>query len=530
MVPSSLVTAGGQGRTPMPAPERLRKWHDSYWIGWTFTPFLNWIAFLWIGYRARSARWALWACVYALPSVILAGLPESGTATDVVGTVASILWVVSIVHAFRVRPAYIARRRELLGLPPKPVSQTPAAHATGPILSPTGTAGGTRHRRLRTVIGVILIVLGALWTLCVGAFWLAVWALAGGEGVAITALDWRFFGPTAAGVALVAIGIGLFHRPPETAPRPTPAEAGRRGLTRRGKVIAGIVVGLAAVVGLEYWLSLPPDEGPYPFADVPAGALIAYTAPDGIRLVRSSGGDTWRIPGTGSMTGPVWSANGQRLAASGSSQAYSFTADGSSRTALPSTAMTTPVWSPDGTRLVVVDDDNPVMRVVRASDGAVLAKLPLPGNDPAWSPDGRTIAFQSNERGDLLDLYLVRPDGTGLRRLTRTPSDPNREGALGAAWSPDGRSIAFADDRNGYADIYVVRRDGTRLQRLTRTDVDESSPTWSPDGHRIAFDRTDYPRDRMSIVVLDLRTGRETELAHADGDFVLEPAWQPAAR
>ncbi|MGL6278951.1 MAG: TolB family protein [Gaiella sp.] len=381
---------------------------------------------------------------------------------------------------------------------------------------------GTHHPRPLKVLGIVLVVIGVLWTLYVGAFWFVLWALAGGEGVAITALDWRFFAPTAAGVALVAIGIGL-------ARRTTLPGAELAGSSRGSKTIVAILVGLAAVVGFEYWLSLPPDEGPYPFADAPAGSLIAYTAPDGIRIVRSNGWDTWRIPGTGSMMGPVWSAVGERLAASGSNQAFSFTADGSSRTKLPSTSMTTPVWSPDGTKLVVVADDNPVIRVVRAADGSVLAKLPLPGNDPAWSPDGTTIAFQSNARGDHLDLYLVRPDGSGLRRLTRSPSDPNRTGASGAAWSPDGRRLAFADDRDGYNDIHVIRRDGSGLRRLTRTDVDESNPTWSPDGRRIAFDRTDYEHDRMSIVVLDLRTGRETEVAHADGEFVLEPAWQPIA-
>ena len=50
-----------------------------------------------------------------------------------------------------------------------------------------------------------------------------------------------------------------------------------------------------------------------------------------------------------------------------------------------------------------------------------------------------------------------------------------------------------------------------------------------PVGRRIAFDRTDYERDRRAILVLDLATGTETEVAHSDGDFVFEPSWQPRA-
>ena len=73
--------------------------------------------------------------------------------------------------------------------------------------------------------------------------------------------------------------------------------------------------------------------------------------------------------------------------------------------------------------------------------------------DPAWSPDGRRIAFRRFEESARVnsDLYVVNADGSGLRRLTR-----NAAKLRWFAWSPDGRTIAFL--RNG--EVYIVKADG----------------------------------------------------------------------
>ena len=103
------------------------------------------------------------------------------------------------------------------------------------------------------------------------------------------------------------------------------------------------------------------------------------------------------------------------------------------------------------------------------------------GDDaPDWSPDGRTIVFQSGRDGNQ-ELYAVSADGSGERRLTR---DGAADGE--PAWSPDGRRIAFVSDRGGADDLYVMHADGSHVRRLTN-GLHAEWPSWSPDGASIAF-------------------------------------------
>ena len=98
-------------------------------------------------------------------------------------------------------------------------------------------------------------------------------------------------------------------------------------------------------------------------------------------------------------------------------------------------------------------------------------------NAPAWSPDGKRIALVGGA-----SLYVVWASGAGLRRLTPPRFRVEWSGA-GPAWSPNGRWIVFAaygrSDDSDRTDLYVIRADGTALRRLTRTpSAEESSPSW----------------------------------------------------
>ena len=140
--------------------------------------------------------------------------------------------------------------------------------------------------------------------------------------------------------------------------------------------------------------------------------------------------------------------------------------------------------------LYVVDSDGSGLRNLTAKL-AVGIRLDLdPASDPAWSPDGQMIAFAFRCRprcglnpGVGEPIYVVKADGSRLRNLTPKPigayADP--------AWSPDGRKIAFVSDRNGNSEVYVMNANGKGQRNLTRNPAFDADPAWSPDGGKIAF-------------------------------------------
>lgn len=106
-----------------------------------------------------------------------------------------------------------------------------------------------------------------------------------------------------------------------------------------------------------------------------------------------------------------------------------------------------------------------------------------PGHDdnPAWSPDGRWIAFDSNREGTH-DIFKIEPSGENLKRLTHGEQNGN----YNPAWSPDSQSIAFNSTRK-LSGIYIMDADGGNLSRLKNQPRAGRTPAWSPDGKQVVF-------------------------------------------
>lgn len=147
-------------------------------------------------------------------------------------------------------------------------------------------------------------------------------------------------------------------------------------------------------------------------------------------------------------------------------------------------AYTDPEFSPDGRRVVFVRGaSNKIVGVcVAGSHGGSIHQISPTkldaGDAPTWSPDGRWILFRSHvDGGGQSQIYLVHPNGTGLKQLTHF-----KPGAIvtSSRFSPDGKLIVFGTNGVGgdAADVFVMNADGTGMRPVTRTKQWDSAPAW----------------------------------------------------
>lgn len=162
-----------------------------------------------------------------------------------------------------------------------------------------------------------------------------------------------------------------------------------------------------------------------------------------------------------------------------------------------------------------------------------------PGFEAAWAPDGTELAVVDSAQGAEACVSLTIYDAvTGARKrvLVEAREENGRcvNGAISPDWSPDGSRLAFSGTgsrevtKDNY-DIYVIRRDGTRLRRLTRGNGAHSSPVWSPDGRLIAYVAPNRPppaRYQSDLYVMR-RDGSHKRLVVPRA---ASPSWRPRPR
>jgi Tol biopolymer transport system component len=201
-------------------------------------------------------------------------------------------------------------------------------------------------------------------------------------------------------------------------------------------------------------------------------------------------------------------------------------------------------FSADGQWVVFTSHRNGSADLYRVRpDGTGLERLtddPAFDDQAALSPDGNQLVFVSN-RGGHANLWLL---DLATRKVSRVTEHDT--GDFRPAWSPDGRWIAFSTDRDstkpksrsGFGtihstEIYLIRPDGSGLRRLTRAQAFSGSPTWSPDGKRLVFYEAQLAevskigspqrlRGTTQIATLDIATGERNVLTSGDGE-----KWSP---
>lgn len=158
----------------------------------------------------------------------------------------------------------------------------------------------------------------------------------------------------------------------------------------------------------------------------------------------------------------------------------------------------------------------PYMNIYEANiDGSCLKKLtsgPAYHAECAYSPDGRSIVYASNESGSM-NLYICDAYGRNICQLTKDNNCYNG----GPFFSPSGDWIVFRADRQeeDMLQIYLIRPDGSEERQLTCNPYVNWAPFWHPNGRVIAYTTSRHGHRAYQIYLIDIETGRECRLTYS---------------
>jgi TolB protein len=179
---------------------------------------------------------------------------------------------------------------------------------------------------------------------------------------------------------------------------------------------------------------------------------------------------------------------------------------------------TQPTWSPDGKQLAYVSGPKfrGALKIMDADGKNAHQVLEPQGSQrtPMWSPDGKQIAFSMARDAEFnYDLFVVNPDGTGLKDLTNSPefeADP--------AWSPDGKKIAFAKIVAGttYPRVFIMNADGSEQKDVIGHQLNVAVyPSWTSDGKQITYGAPDQNR---RVQLMQINADGEGKTALTSGE------------
>jgi TolB protein len=263
-----------------------------------------------------------------------------------------------------------------------------------------------------------------------------------------------------------------------------------------------IAFGLAAALFLALLLSGPsPSQAAFPGKNgkriiFERGSFLSFPIHSAIFSVPAKGGNPHALTtrATGTDGDPSVSPNGRKVLfdsdrLGGTEQIFKMKPSGKHQRALtkgtdPSFG---PAWSPDGKHIAFAGRRNGKSGIfTMKASGKHVRRVTSLGPDSfsvRWSLDGKWLAFESDNDGDF-DVYRIRTNGKHLKQVTDNPGfdgDPE--------FSPDGKKLLFDSSLTGGGDIYRMNLDGSHLKRITKNPANENAAAYSPNGRSIVFSR-----------------------------------------
>jgi tricorn protease-like protein len=300
--------------------------------------------------------------------------------------------------------------------------------------------------------------------------------------------------------------------------------------------------------------TIAPTRPPVPTPTLPQILPVTVTpGPEGVATGGAGAANPTPTSGSPAPTGES-GASGERsgrIAYSktdlpGQINIYSADADGGNERRLTNLGgmETAPAWSPDGKQIAFIATvDRTDQDSCSAGSGGLICESELytmnvdgtnlrrvtnaAGEefDPSWSPDGSRIVFRSRRplpSGNFSQLYVINADGTGEKQLTSDAAS-----FMDVQWSPSGNNIIFTRSTQRENQIYVMDVDKDNMRQVTKNTRMNSLPAWSPDGGRIAF--ISFSTASGSALYIMNADGSEERLV--EGDYKLlelfRPAWSP---